>query len=203
MKIYALSDEKFTPNEILFTSIKRLCESGVSIVQYRNKSGKHDEKELNKLAQLCASFAVKFIMNDDALLARRVGADGVHVGRDDGGIKRARDILGSKAFIGASCYDSLEIALKAQDDGASYVAFGAVFPSLTKPNAKHCPLEVLSKAKELLKVPVCAIGGINASNIVSVARARADYAAVVSALYVNDEIEKNVKNLLDELNLNS
>ena len=195
MKIYALSDEKFTPNELLFASIKRLCNGGVSMIQYRNKSGPHNEKELSKISEFCASVGVSFIINDDALLAKRVGAAGVHVGKDDGEVGRARDILGSNAIIGASCYDSCELAIQAQNDGASYAAFGAVFRSPTKPNATCCPLEVISKAKELLKVPVCAIGGINASNIASVAKAGADYAAVVSALYTKDQIEQNLLEL--------
>ena len=165
------------------------------MIQYRNKSGSHNEKELSKISEFCASVGVSFIINDDALLAKRVGAAGVHVGKDDGGVGRARDILGGDAIIGASCYDSCELALKAQNDGASYAAFGAVFRSPTKPNAVCCPLEVISKAKELLKVPVCAIGGINASNIASVAKAGADYAAVVSALYTKDQIEQNLLEL--------
>ena len=140
MKIYALSDEKFTPNELLFASIKRLCNGGASMIQYRNKSGPHNEKELSKISEFCASVGVSFIINDDALLAKRVGAAGVHVGKDDGGVGRARDILGGDAIIGASCYDSCELALKAQNDGASYAAFGAVFRSPTKPNAVCCPL---------------------------------------------------------------
>ena len=195
MKIYALSDEKFTPNELLFASIKRLCNGGVSMIQYRNKSGPHNEKELSKISEFCASMGVSFIINDDALLAKRVGAAGVHVGKDDGGVGRARDILGSNAIIGASCYDSCHLAIQTQNDGASYVAFGAVFRSPTKPNAVCCSLEVISRAKELLKVPVCAIGGINASNIASVAKAGADYAAVVSALYTKDQIEQNLLEL--------
>lgn len=195
MKIYALSDEKFTPNELLFASVKRLCKGGASVIQYRNKSSKHDEKELSKISEFCASLGVIFIINDDALLARKVGADGVHVGKDDDGIKRARDILGSEAIIGASCYDSLELALKAQNEGASYVAFGAVFPSPTKPNATCCSLEIITQAKGILGIPVCAIGGINASNIASVAKAGADYAAVVSALYTNAQIEQNLLEL--------
>ena len=195
MKIYALSDEKFTPNELLFASIKRLCNGGVSMIQYRNKSGPHNEKELSKISEFCASVGVSFIINDDALLAKRVGAAGVHVGKDDGEVGRARDILGSNAIIGASCYDSCELAIQAQNEGASYAAFGAVFRSPTKPNATCCPLEVISKAKELLKLPVCAIGGINASNIASVAKAGADYAAVVSALYTKDQIEQNLLEL--------
>ena len=195
MKIYALSDEKFTPNELLFASIKRLCNGGVSMIQYRNKSGPHNEKELSKISEFCASVGVSFIINDDALLAKRVGAAGVHVGKDDGEVGRARDILGSNAIIGASCYDSCELAIQAQNDGASYAAFGAVFRSPTKPNAVCCPLEIISRAKELLKVPVCAIGGINASNIASVAKAGADYAAVVSALYTKDQIEQNLLEL--------
>ena len=195
MKIYALSDEKFTPNELLFASIKRLCNGGASMIQYRNKSGSHNEKELSKISEFCASVGVSFIINDDALLAKRVGAAGVHVGKDDGGVGRARDILGANAIIGASCYDSCELAIKAQNEGASYAAFGAVFSSPTKPNATCCGLKVISKAKELLKVPVCAIGGINASNIASVAKAGADYAAVVSALYTKDQIEQNLLEL--------
>ena len=195
MKIYALSDEKFTPNELLFASIKRLCNGGVSMIQYRNKSGSHNEKELSKISEFCASVGVSFIINDDALLAKRVGAAGVHVGKDDGGVGRARDILGDNAIIGASCYDSCRLAIQAQNEGASYAAFGAVFSSPTKPNATCCDLKVISKAKELLKMPVCAIGGINASNIASVAKAGADYAAVVSALYTKDQIEQNLLEL--------
>lgn len=195
MKIYALSDEVFTPNEVLFASIKRLCKGGASVIQYRNKSSKHDEKELSKISEFCASVGVSFIINDDALLARKVGAAGVHVGRDDSSIERARDILGSEAIVGASCYDSCELAIKAQESGASYAAFGAVFPSPTKPNATHCPLEIITQAKGILDIPVCAIGGINASNIESVAKAGANYAALISALYTGGKIEQNIAEL--------
>lgn len=195
MILYALSDSTLTPANELYSIIWRLISSGVGYIQYRNKSAQHDEILLKKIAKLCAQNSVKFIINDDPLLAKRVGADGVHVGKDDESVLKARQILGKDAIVGASCYNSLQKALLAQAQGANYAAFGSVFASPTKPNATPCPLEIIDEAKKALAIPVCAIGGINAKNVKMVANA--DYIAVISALYKNNEIEKNVKEILE------
>ena len=199
MQIYALTDSVLTPTKDLYNVVLELCEAKVGLIQYRNKNAIHDEILLAKIALLCKQNGVKFIINDDARLAKKVGADGVHVGKDDFSVLKAREILGNDAIIGASCYDSIQKAIKAQDDGASYAAFGAVFPSPTKPAATPCKLEILSLAKKELKIPVCAIGGINATNIASVAKTGADYAAVISALYKNAQIKQNIKELFDSI----
>lgn len=196
MEIYALTDSVLTPTNDLYSVILRLCNAGVKLIQYRNKNAVHDEILLAKISQLCKEKGVKFIVNDDAMLAKKVGADGVHVGKDDFSVLKARKILGNDAIVGASCYDSIQKAIKAQNDGASYAAFGAVFPSITKPAATPCKLEILTLAKKELKIPVCAIGGINAANIAAVAKTGCDYAAIISAIYKNAQIEQNINELL-------
>ncbi len=202
MQLYALTDGVLTPNEILESRVLSLLKSGVRVIQYRNKFEKcgHDEALLLRLVEACEGFGAKLLINDDALLAARVGAHGVHVGREDGGVKRAREILGEKAVVGASCYASVESAARAVGEGASYVAFGAVFASVTKSSAVVCGLDVVARARAVLgDFPVCVIGGINASNISQVARFCPDYIAVVSALYAGGSVEENVARLVEKM----
>lgn len=199
MRLYALSDDHFTPHIRLFDSIKALINAGVDLIQYRSKQGAHDLELLSRICEYARLHKVDFIINDDALLAKEVGASGVHIGKDDGGVLRAREILGGGATIGASCYNDINLALKAQEQGASYVAFGSVFASATKPNAVRCDLSVISKAKELVSVPVCAIGGIDASNIALLKNAGANWAAIVRACYEPCSIEQNIKMLANAL----
>ena len=142
-----------------------------------------------------SDYGARFIVNDDVKFAAKIGANAVHIGKDDGGVKAARKILGGDAFIGVSCYDDLNLALKAQDDGASYAAFGALFASPTKPHAPLCKFETIMRAKEILRIPVCAIGGINAANIAQIAALNPDYIAVISALYRPASIKENLRNL--------
>jgi len=138
----------------------------VNILQYRHKTDNDQLKydEAQQLRELCLTHNTLFIINDDINLCRKIGADGVHLGREDDSISEARTQLGGNAIIGVSCYNQLELSIRAQNQGANYVAFGALFESATKPNAMHCPLTVVAQAKTILRIPIVGIGGITNNN---------------------------------------
>ncbi|MDL0089228.1 thiamine phosphate synthase [Campylobacter gastrosuis] len=194
-EIYALSDDILSPDELILEHARQILESGVKFYQYRSKKTEKNEQIASELLKICNAFNAKFIVNDDIYLAHKIGAKCVHIGEDDASLKEARALLGDDAFIGVSCYDSLDLALNAQQNGADYVAFGAVFSSLTKPNTTKTSLETLKKAKQTLKIPICAIGGINAQNISEISALNVDYIAIVRAIYEPFSIKENIKNL--------
>jgi len=132
---------------------------------------------------LCAERGTTFIVNDDIDLARTVDADGVHLGGSDATIALARERLRATAIVGASCYDSLELAEAAVAAGADYIAFGSFFPSNTKPDAVRAGLPLLYTAKARWKIPIAAIGGITPDNAGTLIEAGADAVAVISALF--------------------
>ena len=139
------------------------------------------------LKDLCNRHSIPFIVNDDIDLAIEIDADGAHVGMNDCPVGEARRKLKGK-ILGASCYDSLPLALDAQRQGADYVAFGSFFPSPTKPDAKRAPLSLLQMSKLSIKIPVVAIGGITLENGASLVGAGADALAVVSSLFDAEDV---------------
>lgn len=136
----------------------------------------------SRLHDMCAALGVTFIINDDADLAHSLDADGVHLGKHDGAIAAARRLLGGGAIIGASCYDDLELARAAVAAGADYVAFGACFPSPTKPAARVAGLDLFRQAARLPAARV-AIGGITPDNAGHAVAAGADLVAVISGVF--------------------
>lgn len=189
--IYAITPDK----PLNFEQIEKIItQHSISILQYRNKrhtkSQTHQAAdnalkliEANKLRQLCLQHHTLFIINDDINLAQKVGADGVHLGKDDHSIQYARQQLGADAIIGLSCYNDIDLAIRAQTQGASYVAFGALFPSSTKPNAPHCTLDTLTQAKKILHIPIVGIGGINFDNQDQALKVGCDAVAMIDALF--------------------
>ena len=137
----------------------------------------------SELVKICHRHNVPLIINDDIELAARVDADGVHIGREDGAIAQARKRLGADAIIGVSCYNFVERAIEAQAQGATYVAFGRFFPSTSKPLAAPAKIETLIQAKQLLKIPIVAIGGIMPENGAQLLAAGADLLAVIGGLF--------------------
>jgi len=135
-----------------------------------------------RLRHACGTASVPFIVNDDAQLAHELDADGVHLGEHDGAIVEARALLGDTAIIGASCYDSLQRAGDAVAAGADYIAFGAFFPSPTKPNARRAGIDLLRDSAGL-GVPRVAIGGITPDNARPLVAAGADLLAVISGVF--------------------
>lgn len=196
--LYALTDEHVLPRERLLESIEEALRSGVGMLQLREKkSGGPERLDFGtKLKALCDRYNVPLIVNDDIELARALGARGVHLGKDDATIEEARDLLGESAIIGVSCYNSIARAYDAAGRGASYVAFGSLFGSPTKPEAPRVALETLREAKKKLSVDVCAIGGITPENVREV-KDVADIVAVSSALWSAPDIRATVKKFLD------
>ena len=175
---------------VLLDKVRQALEGGAQLVQYRDKS--HDvalrHEQASELLALCREFGVALIINDDLRLASLVGADGVHLGREDSSLREARLILGPGKIVGVSCYNDLQQAIAAQQGGADYVAFGSFFASPTKPAAVPAPLELLRLARHELSVPLVAIGGITLDNAGLLIAAGADALAVISAVFDSPDI---------------
>lgn len=156
-----------------------------AVVQYRNKLAGPDARREQAAAAAALSHAAGalFIVNDSVELALDVGADGVHIGRDDGDIAAARAAIGPNRILGVSCYDEWARAEQAVAAGADYVAFGAMFSSSVKPEAVQAPIDLVRRAKAELKVPVCCIGGITLDNAPELVAAGADLLAVISDVF--------------------
>lgn len=155
-----------------------------ALLQYRNKTADAGlrQAQANALAVLCRDHGVPLVINDDAALALAVGAAGVHLGEDDGDIAAARSLLGPGAIVGVSCYDDLSRAETAAAAGAGYIAFGAFFPSTTKPNARHATPGLLRQSASL-GLPRVAIGGITPDNACELVEAGADLLAVIGGVF--------------------
>lgn len=182
--VYAVADTEVTGARLLELAEAAL-EGGARLVQYRDKTGDGPKRldEAAGLLEVCRRHDIPLIINDDVELARQTGADGVHLGRNDASPQAAREVLGEGSIIGVSCYNEWPRAEQAQREGADYVAFGSVFPSRTKPGAVHAPLELIGRARASLDLPVCAIGGIDASNAGEAVAAGADMIAVINAVF--------------------
>jgi thiamine-phosphate pyrophosphorylase len=177
--LYAVTPE-FTDGELLLRKVALALDGGIAMLQYRNK-GRQSLQEARALAAACRRAGVPFIVNDDIELALECGADGAHLGREDGDPAAARSRLKGKV-LGVSCYDSLPTARSAVAAGADYVAFGSVFLSPTKPGAVRAPLSLFGEARSL-GVPMVAIGGITLDNAPQLLAAGADAVAVISNLF--------------------
>lgn len=195
--LYAITDERLMAENDFLSKAEQALLGGARLIQYRDKNG-DTEKRFNQASALkkcCQKHSALLIINDDIELADAVQAHGVHLGKDDTSIDKARQQLGSKAIIGISCYDQLELALGAEKAGADYVAFGAFFASPTKPHARTASLELLKTAKQQLQVPVCTIGGVTADNASTLIEHGADMTAVISDLFASDDIQARASHI--------
>ncbi len=183
--LYVITDTRLTPRPVLAERVEAAVRGGARLVQYRNKdpSDAGRARDVQALLEVCTPHNVPVIVNDDVVLARATGAQGVHLGRADADPSAARSVLGPDCLVGVSCYDDLGRAQQAARSGADYVAFGSFFPSPTKPHALRADLTLLTRAHRELTCPVCAIGGITAENASTVVRAGADLIAVISAVW--------------------
>lgn len=194
--VYALTPETADTAHLL-ARVEAALLGGVAAVQYRDKSADvaRRHEQASELGALCRRFGVPLIVNDDLRLADLAGADGVHLGRDDASVREARIILGPKKFVGASCYQSLDLARAAQTAGADYVAFGSFFASPTKPAAPRARLALLHEAEPAIRVPIVAIGGITSANAPALIDAGADAIAVLSALFDAPDVRASAQTL--------
>ena len=177
--VYLITDQ----GDSLTERVTRAFKGGVSVLQYRAKDKSHDlcRSEGRELQKLCRSFGVVFIVNDDLQLACDLDADGVHLGQDDGTVAEARRLLGPGRIIGISTHN-LEEALRAQDEGADYIGFGAMYPSESKTVTRIAGTAGLAELRGRIQIPVVAIGGITTGNACRVIDAGADAVAVISSV---------------------
>jgi len=170
---------------------RALSAGAVAAFQFRVKDV--DQHEAARLAEplqaICAAHDVAFIVNDSIALAKRLKADGVHLGQKDGDVREAREELGREAQIGVTCHASRHLGMEAGEAGADYVAFGAFFPSQTKESDHRPDLELLQFWQEMMEIPSVAIGGITPENCRPLAEAGADFIAVSHAVWGGDEAE--------------
>lgn len=187
--IYAITPEGLSTDQLL-ERVSQALEGGIQLLQYRAKQAdeKQRQREAAALLALCREAGCPLIINDDPVLARKIKAQGVHLGQGDGDPQQARSFLGKNALIGVTCHRSLRLAVQAERAGADYVAFGAFFPSNTKPQAELAPLALLHQAKKHLRLPLVAIGGIKPNNAQRLVEAGADMLAVVHALFTSEDI---------------
>ncbi len=196
--IYAITDPQLLPGEKLYEAVAAALRGGVRAVQLRDKTATDPDllAMATRLVDLCHSFAASCIVNDRLDIALAAGAQGVHLGQGDGSIATARRLLGDDAIIGATCHADLELARRARDQGASYVAFGRFYSSSTKPEAQAAPLQVLRSARREIALPVVAIGGIDRDNMAPLLQAGAQTLAICHGLFHSADVERTARELV-------
>lgn len=200
--LYVITDPVLAQKQHCTTTemVKQALRGGARLVQYRDKGADQQRRlsEAQALLKLCRQFGVPLLINDDLDLTERIAADGVHLGQADRSVSAARERLGEHALIGVTCHDRLDLARAAEADGASYVAFGRFFPSRTKPGASPADPALLREAQQHLKIPIAAIGGIDASNAASLILAGADMLAVIHGVFGQSNIEAAARKITQQ-----
>jgi len=196
MRLYAVTDRSWLRGQTLYEQVEQALLGGVTLVQLREKEMDEETflREAAQMAKLCHRHGVPLLINDNVEIARRSGADGVHVGQDDMEAASVRSILGFDMIVGVTA-KTIEQALCAQEAGADYLGSGAVFGSSTKLNAKPMTKELLGSICHAVSIPVVAIGGINRHNILELAGTDISGVAVVSGIFAASDIEAECRHL--------
>ena len=197
--LYAVTDRSWCQNENLVSQTKKALLGGVTFVQIREKHISQDEfyNEAIELKNLCAEFKVPFVVNDDVQLAKKINADGVHIGQNDMALLEAKKVLGPQKIIGVSV-QTVSQALLAEKQGATYLGVGSVFNTSSKDDAEKISLETLKNITSAVKIPVVAIGGINLQNVKELSQSGICGIAVISAIFAQKDITNSTKDLLCE-----
>ena len=196
LRLYAVTDRTWLGNETLYQQVEKALEGGATLVQLREKELPEADvqKEAEELLELCHRYGVKLILDDDVELAAKVGADGVHIGQSDMELAHAREILGPDKIIGVTA-KTVEQAKAAEAGGADYLGSGAVFGSTTKKDAIPMKHELLEEICHSVKIPVVAIGGITAENVLQLKGRGIAGVAVVSGIFACEDIETGTRHL--------
>lgn len=205
MRLYAVTDRSWLNGQTLYEQVEQALKGGVTLVQLREKGLGAEQflQEARQIQQLCHRFGVPLIINDSIEVALAVDADGVHLGQDDANAAQARQLLGKEKIIGVSAHNVQE-ALQAVQDGADYLGSGAVFGSGTKTNVSTLPMQTLREICNAVPIPVVAIGGITEQNLQQLSGSGIAGAAVVSAIFAQENIEEaaiRLRGLLSQMQL--
>lgn len=196
LALYAITDRKCIGDRGLEYSVEQALSGGATMIQLRDKEVDFDTlcKEADSLLKICQRYGAPLIINDNAEVVLKTGADGVHLGQSDMELAHAREILGKDKIIGGSAR-TIELAKKAEQSGADYIGSGAVFGTLTKADAKYLGTENLKKICGAVGIPVVAIGGVNAGNISQLEGCKISGVAVVSALFGSENVYTSAQEL--------
>lgn len=199
LRLYAVTDRHWLNGRTLVECVEQAIDGGATFVQLREKDLGQEEflNEARALKKLCASRAVPFVVNDNVMIAKEVCADGVHVGQSDMACLEARRLLGPDSIIGVSA-QTVEQAVLAEKQGADYLGVGAVFATGSKADADSVPIETLKEICATVKIPVVAIGGINAGNVHQLKESGIAGVSVISAIFANDDIRAASKLLAEK-----
>ena len=200
MLLYAVTDRSWLGCESLSFQVEKILEGGVTFVQHREKMLREDRflEEARTLKGVCEKFGVPFVINDNVDIAIASGAHGVHIGQEDMEAKTVRRLIGKDTILGVSVR-SVEEAIRAERDGADYLGAGAVFHTDSKSDASYISREVLKDICSAVSIPVVAIGGINKENIKELSQSGISGAAVISAIFAQDDLEKAAAELRKEI----
>ena len=196
LQLYAVTDSRWLNGAPLAAAVEKALAGGVTCVQLREKQLPFDEflRTAKEIRTLCQNYHVPFIVDDNLDIALACDADGLHIGQNDLPAAKAREVLGPDKILGVSA-QTIEQAVIACQDGADYLGVGAVFPTGTKTDAVEVPLDTLKAITAAVDIPVVAIGGINADNITQLSGTGIAGAAVVSAIFAQEDIKKAAANL--------
>lgn len=197
--LYGVTDRHWLNGRRLYEDVKESLDGGVTFIQLREKT--LDEEtfllEAKEIKSLCEAYHVPFVINDNVDIAKKINADGVHVGQDDMNVEDVRRILGEEKIIGVSA-SSVEEALCAEKGGADYLGVGAVFPTSSKDDASDVSFEILKEICEAVSIPVIAIGGISKENVHKLSGTGIVGIAVISAIFSKEDIKQAAIDLKKE-----
>lgn len=196
MLLYAVTDRKWLGGKTLAYQVEQALKGGATCIQLREKGmSEHDFlNEAVEIKKVCKKYGVPLIINDNAEIAVKSGADGVHVGQNDMNAKDVRKIIGENLILGVTARTPDE-AKNAEQSGADYIGAGCVFTTSTKPDTKHISYDTLKEITHTVSIPVVAIGGVNAENIMELKGSGVCGAAVVSAVFSSEDIEAECRKL--------
>ena len=194
--LYAVTDTSWLRGRTLAQQVEEALRGGATMVQLREKElqGEALEQEAREILALCRQYGVPLLINDDVMLAKKIGADGVHVGQDDMSAAKARELLGEDAIIGVTAR-TVEQAVAAQKAGADYLGSGAVFGTSTKKDAKPMDPAYFQQICESVSIPVVAIGGVTLDNIRELEGRKMSGFAIVSGIFAAEDIETRTRDL--------
>ncbi|WP_462137504.1 thiamine phosphate synthase [Candidatus Mycalebacterium sp.] len=199
--LYAITDAKLIAQDRFAETVEAAIKGGAKIIQLREKNAEETEiiRKGKILAEITRKYKIPLIINDSPEIAKKTGADGVHLGGENCAVKDARKLLGENAIIGVSCYGEIERGIAAEKAGANYCAFGTPYFTPTKPDREPTPFEVLREAKSKLKIPVFAIGGITPENVSDVLKTGVDGIAVITAIFGEGNSEQATRKLIERM----
>ncbi|MDF2878164.1 MAG: Thiamine-phosphate pyrophosphorylase [Clostridia bacterium] len=190
MLLYAVTDRTWLGEELLENQVEKAIQGGITFLQLREKALDYHTfvRQALKIKKVTDHYKIPFVINDNVEVAIEVGADGVHIGQQDGSARAIREVLGKDKILGVSV-QTVEQAVAAEKDGADYLGVGAVFSTATKLDAKTVSFETLKDISQVVSIPIVAIGGISRKNLSGLKGSGIDGIAVVSAIFAQEDIQ--------------